>query len=92
MARVEDEEDYLKEAFNPRRRVFRACTIEAVREEHNETTLFQPLRYENRNTDGSMKVATSEACSAQDSLSAEDMNVSMMICAPLKKSPNYQVL
>ena len=74
----------LKHPFDPRRRMFRSSTVKPMWEHHDDPALFEPFGCEEHQFEGEQSLETAEYV-----LSEEEMYVSMITCAPLKKSPNY---
>jgi hypothetical protein len=90
---------YLKHSLDTRGRVFRACTIQAVRQHHHNTTLLQPFCYLTKVRQNEYLVARRKrTLSGRNKGIDNDLGITMnafitvrsetLTCAPLKKSPN----
>lgn len=64
--------------------MFRTRTVQPVGKEQYNAALTEPFRYETCMRRSELKVLR-----VMNSLSEDEMKVSITTCAPLKKSPNY---
>ena len=64
--------------------MFRTRAVQSVRKEQHDTALTKPFRCESF-----VRHAGPKRSRMLNLLSAEEMKVSIITCAPLKKSPNF---